>query len=128
MTTRQLAAQIPVRDIAVAAYILDMKDASKAEVAKCCILIQAGYSPEDAKSEVLAMRKPVTLSADNTGESKVFGVMVPEHWLEKAIERHPGLTPSELFRYSLLRITESHEDALSQAKRSQGRPRKQVTA
>src|SRR5215469_15992159 len=120
MASRQLAAEIPVKDIAVAAYVLDMKDASKAEVAKCCILIQAGYSPENAKREVLAMRKPVTLGAENIHDRKVFGVMVPETWLAKAQENHPDLYPSELFRYALLRITESHENALRQAKRRRG--------
>jgi hypothetical protein len=122
--TQPLAAQIPVRELAIAAYELGMTDASKAEIAKACILVRAGRSPAQAKAEVLALRKPVEMSAEN----RVFSVKVPKHWLDEAIGNTPGLSMSELFRYSVARISESHEDALMRAKRTRGRPRKQIAA
>lgn len=129
MPTKLLAAQISAKDIAIAAYTLGMQDASRAEVVKCCILIQAGQTPDNARREVLGMRKPIEWSDD----TDVFGVKVPEQWVKDAENRLPNLSPSQLFRYSVLRVAESHSEALKHAtepKRGwpQGRPRKTVAA
>jgi hypothetical protein len=131
MPAKVLAARISVKDIGIAAYALRMTDASKAEVAKCCILIQAGYDPEDAKREVLAMRNPIT---ELTDDKDVFSIKIPEHWADEAQKRLPDLTPSQMFRYSVFRIAENHREALARATEPKqgwplGKPRKQeVTA
>lgn len=130
MAAKVLAARISVKDLGIAAYALGMTDASKAEIAKCCILIQAGYKPEDAKREVLATRKPIT---ELTDDKDVFSIKVPEQWAEKAQERLPDLTPSQLFRYSVFRIADSHKEALARATEPRqgwplGKPRKEAAA
>ncbi len=119
MAMRQLAAQIPPRELAIAAITAGLRDWANSEIAKYCILRGIGYADQDAKDMILSLRKVASGDTD----AKVIGVWVPEAWLDLARQKYPDLTPSELFRYSVARVSEPHEDALQRAKRVRGRPR-----
>jgi hypothetical protein len=122
MATKHLSAQLSRRDIWYAAAELEMRDATEQEVTKVCFLINAcGKTPEEAKAIVEGLRK----RPDTTKEKTIFGVKLPEEWFHDMSEDLTGLSNSELLRYALARIIDgTHEDALQNAKRTRGRPRK----
>ena len=123
MATKHLSAQISSRDIWMAGAELDMRDATEQEIAKACFLIGAcGKTPEQAKEIVENLRK----RPDTGKEKRIFGVKLPEEWFSSMREDLAELSNSELVRYSFASvIDDSHEDALQNARRTRGRPRKQ---
>ena len=129
MATKRLSAQIPDRELGLAAWALQMTDCSTSEVGKAIILTAAGYSREEAKAAVLALRSTVQMSDANN----VRGFYVPEQWLQAAMdseETPQELSPSERFRFWCARLTESPEEAIERARVRQGRPpkRREATA
>lgn len=119
-----LSAQIAERELIIAAYKANeagLKDATKAEIVKFSFLVAAGYQPQRAADMVLELRnRPNSLD----GKS-VLSVKIPEEWAETAETNLPGLSQSQLFRYCILRLSTSHEEALMMATEpKRGRPRK----
>jgi hypothetical protein len=118
MATKQLSAQLSSRDIWYAASELGMRDATKAEVAKVCFLINAcGWTVEEAKAEVGGLRKRPDISK----ESVIFGVKLPDEWFSSVREDLSNLSNSELLRFTIARVVDdSDEIALENAKRAHG--------
>lgn len=126
MATRHLGALVSRRDIWIAAAELDMRDAPETDVARVSFLISAcGKTPAEAKAEVSALRR----RPDTSKDQSVFTVNLPEEWLHSLKPELAGLSSSELIRYVLAYIVDNdHEDAISNAKRKRGRPRKNQAA
>ncbi len=122
MATKRLSAQIPDREIAIAAWALKMTDCTISEIGKAVVLTAAGYTPQEAKAEVLSLRKTVQMTDANV----IRNFLVPDAWLEAAMDHEEtpkDLSPSERFRYWCARLTESRQEAIERAKVLQGRPR-----
>ncbi len=122
MATKQLSAQIPDRELAIAAWALGMTDCSHSEIGKAIVLTAAGYTREEAKAMALSLRNTVRM----TEAKSVRSFYVPEQWLKAAMDHEEtpkDLSPSERFRYWCARLTESRQEAIERAKVLQGRPR-----
>lgn len=127
MGTKRLSVQIPDRELAIAAWALQMTDCTRNEIGNAIILTGAGLSRERAKSEVLSHRTSVQLTDGNT----VRSFYISEQRLNDAMDNEDtpqDLSPSERFRYWCHRLTEDPSEALQRARVPQGRPRKVATA
>jgi hypothetical protein len=119
MDTRVIASQISPRELWIAKAELDMPDASRAEIAKCCFLICGGMSRDDAKQQVLAQRKTPGSGKDE----KIFSLRLPAEWVDAAKANMPDLSDSQLFRYVVAAVaTDDDDQAMQIAVKKRGRP------
>jgi hypothetical protein len=95
-----------------------MRDATEQEVAKVCFLVGAcGETPENAKAQVQALRR----KPDTANDKISFGTRLPEEWFCNLREELTNLSNSELLRYTFSYVVDdTHEEALSHAKRTRG--------
>lgn len=125
MTTTVLTAQIPERELAIAAFTLRMTDCSRAEISKAFILAELeGYTPDQAREAVLAQRRSPQFSSPV--DTHTLSVRVPDDWATRARDRYPDMTPSQFFRYCCHRLTESPDEARKRALYRIGRIPKQA--
>jgi hypothetical protein len=126
MALKTMAAQLPARELLLAAQELDMVGCSKAEVAKAVLICTLdNCSPDEARERVLGKRNVPSRDKEKT----IFSVGVPVEWHEKARREFPDLTLSQFFRYCFYRVTEGDDDAIARAVSPKaGRPRRHSTA
>jgi len=110
------------RELYIASIELDMVGCPIYEIGKAVILCELkGYTPEQAKEEVLSARKTVTKDQDKS----IMSISVPDEWVRDAKEKHPDLSLSQYFRYCTHKLTEDPDDARERATQPKaGRPRK----
>lgn len=125
MTTSVISGKISQRELVQVAWKAGMLEATTAEITKYAILRYIGYSHEDAKTTALSLRKPVSEVADT---EKNLTVQLPAHWITAAKEKFPGDNAAMLYRYILARLTMPEDQALAEASKTIGRPRKTQAA
>jgi hypothetical protein len=126
MALRTLSAQMPEREILLAAIKLKMLDFSIAQISKAILLCELeGYTPRQAKQAVVEASR----LAEDKEDMGIISVGVPVEWVEKAKRDYPDLSLSQFFRYCTHKLTESPETARERAIYRRGwepgRPRNQ---
>jgi hypothetical protein len=122
MSTVNLSARVPPRELAIVAYHAGMTDASVSEIGKYAMLRLAGYSHDEAKEKALALRGRHTID----DADRVIGIRMQTEWIDEARSHAPdiGDNTSLLFRYSLARLVSGSDEARTIASRRMGRPPK----
>lgn len=121
-----VGARMPPRELAIAAVMAGMPDATVAEITRYAYRRFLGDTPEEARNVALSNRN--TAAGNANVHDELIVARLPKEWVEEAQNRMSEMNASTVHRYVIASIaTEDSQEAMSLATRKRGRPRNSET-
>lgn len=118
-----VGARMPPRELAIAAVMAGIPDATIAEITRYAYRRFLGDKPEEAKRIALSNRN--TAANNPNANDELIVARIPKEWTEEVHNRLSGMNASTMHRYVIASIaTDDAEEAMTLATRKRGRPRK----